>query len=236
MSPFSDLFAPPPPRILTDDDVEIAVLDLIREAKEYVVLVSPYHQHWFHLKRALKEAIGQGVEVTVGYRTKDSSYRSREGTEDVDELAGLGATVVAVPNLHAKIYMNESTALVASMNLTEWSTKNSREICVRIDGRERSELEDYINALLDDGTPNRTAPAPHRGRTARGWCIRCGKDIAFNTKEPLCPADRKVWNKPQYRNPDYPEKHCHRCGREHSTTFAKPLCLPCYRESPSASP
>ena len=257
MSPFSDLFASPQPRILTDDDVESAVLELVRAANERLVLISPYNQYWFHLKKALEEAIiGRGVKVAVGYRTKDASYRSKEGIEDVAWLAKLGATVVAVANLHAKIYMNESTALVASMNLTEWSTKNSREICVRIEGRERSKLDDYVKDLMNGGTPlasatpgrgshapsrasatpsrgshasSRASAAPSRAHATRGWCIRCKADIPFDDERPLCHKDFLSWN--QYKDPNYEERYCHRCGQVKKTTFAKPLCDPCYKAS-----
>ena len=58
-----------------------------------------------------------------------------------------------------------------------------------------------------------------------GHCIRCGEDIPLNAKKPLCPTDYKQWEK--YKNHDYPEKYCYKCGREYSTTFDKPLCLPC---------
>ena len=52
MSPFSDLFASPQPRILTDAAVESAVLDLVRTAHERLVLISPYNQYWFHLTKS----------------------------------------------------------------------------------------------------------------------------------------------------------------------------------------
>ena len=214
-------------RIFTDDAVASAVLNLIREAQEQVILVSPYNAYWHHLRIELEDAMQGGVEVFA-------IYRSKEDTKDVAWLAEKGATVVAVDNLHTKLYINESTALVGSMNLTEWSTKNSMEICVRIDEPERSELVEYVNWLLEHGTPLAGGVKRSRSRTARGWCIRCGTDIPLNEDRPLCRKDYSVWNKPQYRNRDYPEKHCHRCGRERSTTFAKPLCPPCYRESLSA--
>ena len=132
--------------------------------------------------------------------------------------------------------------------------------CLRIDDRrEREELRDYVNKLIDRGRhvnpakagtvgerpalsgtspPGRAGRRPASARSkavkATGHCIRCGKDIPLNAEKPLCLTDYKQWEKREKR--DYPEKHCHRCGKEYSTTFAKPLCLPCYRESPSATP
>ena len=43
-------------RILIDDAVEDAVLDLIRTAREYVTLISPYNRVWRHLQDAIHEA------------------------------------------------------------------------------------------------------------------------------------------------------------------------------------
>ena len=247
-------------RILIDDAVGNAVLDLIREAKEKVVLVSPYNRFWRHpsVKDAIHEAIQRDVRVTVVYRQE--KVNDGRNKDLANWLLEEGGDVYEVEWLHAKIYLNESSLLVTSMNLLESSSKNSREVGIRIDDRrEREELRDYVNKLIDRGRhvnpakagtvgerpalsgtspPGRAGRRPASARSkavkATGHCIRCAKDIPLNAEKPLCLTDYKQWEKREKR--DYPEKHCHRCGKEYSTTFAKPLCLPCYRESPSATP
>src|SRR5690606_33280352 len=40
-----------------------------------------------------------------------------------------------------------------------------------------------------------------------GYCIRTGKEIPFNTKQPMIDEAYKSWAK--FENKDYPEKFCH---------------------------
>ena len=224
----------PQSRILIDDAVERAVLDLIREAKEYVQLVSPYNDFWEHLKDAIHDALQRGVKVTLVYRQGE---QKPENKNPIDWLLEAGGHAHEVRKLHAKIYLSESSLLITSMNLLDSSSKNSKEVGVRIaDLKEREELLSYVKKLIDRGKPvNSTRASAGRNRStssrtslpgttgrrpalaqpkavkATGHCIRCGKDIALNSKKPLCPTDYKQWEK--YQRGNYPEKYCHRCGR-----------------------
>jgi len=70
----------------------------------------------------------------------------------MEELGFKGATVYAVDKLHAKIYMNESTVIVTSMNLLESSSKNSKELAIRIDDENgKKEIRSYIQQLKELG-------------------------------------------------------------------------------------
>ena len=62
-----------------------------------------------------------------------------------------------------------------------------------------------------------------------GRCIRCSDSVDFDPDRPLCEDCFKTWN--QYGDWDYPEKHCHSCGEKRKTSYAKPLCRPCYDEA-----
>ena len=63
--------------------------------------------------------------------------------------------------------------------------------------------------------------------TECGYCIRCGKGIAYDVDAPYCQECYREWNK--YKNPAYKEKHCHRCGRpKRWITKIKPRCSACY--------
>ena len=137
-------------------------------------------------------------------------------------------------NLHAKIYMNESTALVASMNLTEWSTKNSREICVRIDGRERAELDNYVKKLLEDGTllpsatPSRTAPARSRA-SATPSRTAPARSRASATPSRTAPARSRASATPSRTAPAPSRAHatrgwCIRCKADIPFDDERPLC------------
>lgn len=60
-------------------------------------------------------------------------------------------------------------------------------------------------------------------KTAIGYCIRTGIEIPFNPSKPFSPEAYKSWAK--YKNPDYPEKYCHRTGKPSNgkTSFNKPF-------------
>ena len=62
----------------------------------------------------------------------------------------------------------------------------------------------------------------HHGRR----CIRCKEPIPFDPDRPLCDDCFKSWKR--YENWDYEEDYCHRCGADWDTSYAKPLCRPCY--------
>lgn len=56
-----------------------------------------------------------------------------------------------------------------------------------------------------------------------GYCIRTGKQIPFNPKQPMSDEALKSWKK--FSNEEYPEKYCHYSGEPSNgdTTFAKPI-------------
>ncbi|RDY58790.1 phospholipase D family protein [Flagellimonas nanhaiensis] len=56
-----------------------------------------------------------------------------------------------------------------------------------------------------------------------GFCIRTGKRIKFNPKQPMCREAWKIWN--EYGNEDFPEKYCHRTGKPSygKTSMRKPI-------------
>lgn len=59
-----------------------------------------------------------------------------------------------------------------------------------------------------------------------GYCIRCANnEIAFYPNQPLCSKCFSEWNK--FKNPEYEEKYCHRCGINVNTTISEPFCDNC---------
>ena len=233
-------------RFYFDAEVQDQIYKLIRGAKESLSLVSPYNKHPQHLRTLLKEAIAGDVHVTMLYRDE------KDQREGVTYLEREGATVLPVEWLHSKIYMNESTALASSMNLHESSFNNSSEFCIRIDkagsGPLYKQLAEYVELIQSrserqnlSATPEKSTPAKAAAKSVppaarppkakphtlvQGSCIRCGKaSIAYNLKKPYCLKCFHSWDK----DSNSLEKHCHRCGKKRKTSFAEPLCAPCYK-------
>ena len=241
-------------RFYFDDEARNQIFDLIRDAKSWLYLVSPYNKHPQQLKVLLTEAIHREVSITMLYRD------DRDQREGVSYLEDLGATVLPVEWLHSKVYLNEYTALASSMNLLDSSFNNSSEFCIRIDkasnGRLYDQLDEYVQKIQlraerrnptaspEKPAPSRAAaPKPSPGRTATksaqpprsspqaaaasatGHCIRCSARIPLNPDRPFCPDHFKIWNR--YKKADYEENYCHRCGEENDTSKANPLCRSC---------
>lgn len=118
-------------RVITDNAVPSAVLELISAAQKHIVLVSPYNSFWGHLKDEIRLAIRQrGVRVVAFY----NPWEHTRG-DGMDWLYSEGAEVYRVNYLHAKLYLNESSAILTSMNLIEGSSRNSMDIGMVINGR-----------------------------------------------------------------------------------------------------
>lgn len=55
-------------------------------------------------------------------------------------------------------------------------------------------------------------PVVYDHSPATGYCIRTGVEIPFNPARPMCYEAYQTWS--QFENYDYPERYCHRTGRE----------------------
>ena len=237
----------PPIRIIEINQVWNNVIKVIEDAEEKLVLVSPYNDYSVPLKEALTKAAGENVVITAVCREEQ---KQQEG-KHFEWLRGIGADVYLVERLHAKIYYNESTAVVTSMNLLKGSATDSKEIGFIIkDARLRDQIREYVQKNLIThstliaplrNTPNPKTPAARppkaepkqapRRQTQRPSCIRCGEEKArYNLGRPLCLKCYDSW-KVHGGIRTSSENYCHRCGKKEKTSFAKPLCSTCSKEA-----
>lgn len=301
----------PAVEVLSDAEIANALYRLIDDAKKELVLCSPYVQTWDRLWESVRRAIERGVRVILLTREETDGPSRYKQVDAAAPLVRLGASITPVPRLHAKIYFNENTLIVGSLNLMETSLVNSRELCFRVHRGQAPEvflssaryvidlLKDFRSETLTKDSPRfqkagntsttrsssqrpspaqkpsraaaataspeqafgaliasavkavteqlgekKSAPAAKtssakvstarrtpraRSATSSGACIRCTGDVPFNPDRPLCASCFASWAR--YQDPHYLEQVCHRCGRDHDTSFAQPLCYSCYRKS-----
>jgi phosphatidylserine/phosphatidylglycerophosphate/cardiolipin synthase-like enzyme len=227
--------------VFVDDEVEPQVLRVIRSATRYITFVTPYVDLWMHLKDAISDARNRRVEIKFYVREGEN----RQRPEDLKWLRD-NAKVYEIPYLHAKIYLNETTVLVSSMNITEVSTRNSKEFAMLVRRQDDANVfRDYVQRLTAKST---TIQPPSMGsmvsglikttvtqslqQAARhvsqsGVCIRCGEKIPYNPDRPFCATDYQSWAK--WKNDDFQEKYCHSCGKPTKTSFKRPECASCYK-------
>lgn len=75
---------------------------------------------------------------------------------------------------------------------------------------ENKKLEDFPEEI-ELGSKKETRPQRAEEEVPQqGFCIRSGKKIKFNPKQPMSKEAWKIWN--EYGNEDFPEKYCHKTG------------------------
>ncbi len=117
------------------------IITLANEAQLDLTIVSPYADvsRWPKMEGALRRALERGVPITFFARA-DAEHPS---------IRALGIIPILIPMLHAKLYMNESAAVVSSMNLVRASDERSIDIGYYTDDRLRlGELRRFISTYL----------------------------------------------------------------------------------------
>ena len=184
-----------------------------------------------------------------GYGTVIYGKRAMQDTER-KWISGLttSAETWFVPNLHAKCYLSEDAAIIASMNLYEFSERNNEEMGIYVSRSQEpalyQEIRDEALRLRRMADPGQGAPTEPSPQTAPdqppdakpdqqgnplGYRIRCGIRVPLDPEKPYCDEHYRSWAR--YRDKTYKEKYCHKLGEEHTTSMAKPLCLRCFRRA-----
>lgn len=218
--------------VFTDHEIAPQIISLLDQSREWVVIVTPYLklETWGHVKNEIQKAIKGGVRITFLVRGSEE----RVSHDDINWLLTQKVRVLEVENLHAKIYMSEKSTIVSSMNLHTFSAQNSREIALFIRSRDdvalvQSYVKDELMKIAKPVKSGDTQPTKPR-RTAHvvetGFCLRCRSVVLLDTDRPLCTDCYNEWA--EYENEDYTERYCHLCGSHWDTSYARPLCRPCY--------
>lgn len=98
------------------------IMTIIDSAKEKIIIISPYVKmvNWPKLTSRIIRAKENGVKIDWYIRKNESA--------SFQEVSRLGIRPNEIENLHCKLYMNEKSAVVTSMNLYEYSDSNSLDI------------------------------------------------------------------------------------------------------------
>jgi len=232
-------------KILTNSNIIFGQIEkLIENSKEFLYLVSPYiefeikdRDSYNKFKKAINLAIRKNVKVNFISRLPDSSFKG-DPKEILKSFTDKGCNLYLVPNLHSKIYCNESKALITSMNMYLHSVINNEEIGVKIN--KKHELKDYENViyyvqkLLQKSDKSKqiekysqlTESNNKKVQNEISFCILCLKEIPFNKSKPLC---YECFNEFKQFYPIH-GKFCHKCGKkDYNTDQLYPLCYDCYR-------
>jgi phosphatidylserine/phosphatidylglycerophosphate/cardiolipin synthase-like enzyme len=109
--------------------------ELIKEAKDRLILISPFLKLNDRIKELLTDKDRLKIDVRIIYG------KSELQPEELTWLKGLTYIRTSFcKNLHAKCYMNEELCIISSLNLYEFSQVNNNEMGVLIRRADDAEL------------------------------------------------------------------------------------------------
>jgi len=232
-------------KILTNSNIIYGEIEkLVENSQEFLYLISPYiefeikdHNSYEKFKKSINLAIKNNVKVSFISRQPDAYFKGNP-KEILQQFVDKGCNLFLVPNLHSKIYCNESKVLITSMNMYLHSVINNEEIGVKISRKNQPDKYDdiqyYIEKLLSksDGfnikkTRIQEEEIPEKVDDDKGFCILCLKEIKFDKFKSLC---YECFIKNKEFNPIH-GKFCHKCGKkDYNIDNHYSLCYNCYRK------
>lgn len=110
---------------------------VLREAKEELLLISPYIKLHHRYKDELKDKLeNPKLAITIVFGKNEGDLSKSLNINDLEFFINFpNVKVCYEPRLHAKYYSNESTAVLTSMNLYDFSQDQNIEAGVLIDGK-----------------------------------------------------------------------------------------------------
>lgn len=127
--------------------ISLEIEKLIAESDDFIIIVSPYLKINNRLKPKLADSFNRNNSNLIIYRDNElteSEYNWLSGFQNV--------ILLPIKNLHAKCYISEKTAIIASMNLYDYSQINNHELGVKIqcdqDGEKFIDLLKIISLII----------------------------------------------------------------------------------------
>ena len=216
---------------LTTQGTSYYIEHIITNAKNKLVLISPYLQLSRTLFERLRDADKRNVKITLVCRRGALKPDERSQLQQLKNLS-----LYFHENLHAKSYFNEECMVITSMNIYEASEKN-REMGILIRKEDDNEIfsdgvreaKSIVDSSTKDDLRKQKEESYYTRAKQTGYCIRCRIPIPYDLDRPYCRDCFSEWV--VWENPDYEESCCHTCGKPTPTSMAKPECYSCYSKS-----
>ncbi len=225
-------------KFLGTTGVSYHLQQLIDNANEKLILISPYLKLNERLKQSLEDKDRMKIDVRLIYGKSELQPAENNWLKSLQSIR-----TSFCQNLHAKCYLSENEAIITSMNLYDFSQINNNEMGVYIDKTEDEQLytDVYTEAMrlvrISDEIKVSVAKVPKDNQestkktikpvsSVSGFCIRCGEKMKLNPMAPYCSKCYNSWKK--YKNEEHEEKYCHICRKPNKSSLLKPSCYKCY--------
>jgi hypothetical protein len=231
-------------KFLTTSGITFHLEGLVKAAKEKLILISPFLRVNERLRQILDDKDREKIDIRVVYGKNELQPEENNWLK-----AKASVRSSFCKNLHAKCFLNESEALITSMNLYEFSQVNNEEMgvlvvkaedpalyasvfdeamrLIRISDEVRVTVEKVVPTEVGVDAKARRGGPVQSSAPESGFCIRCQETLKADPTHPYCKDCYSTWK--QYANADYEEKYCHLCGKAGKSSMRKPTCYDCYK-------
>lgn len=130
-------------KFINTTEISYQIEKLINEANKFIVLLSPYVSIHSRLRNVITAKLKKrNISFFIVCRIRDLKGGDSQWLKENERIK-----VIDCPNLHAKCYANEGTALVTSMNLYEYSAVNNIEFGFLVHMDE--DIKNYFSILRE---------------------------------------------------------------------------------------
>ena len=126
-------------KFLNTTGVSYHLEELIKGTKDRLILISPYLQFHNRVKDNIHNLNIQKKDIRIIYREDKLKVEESNWLE-----SQIGVRTSICPTLHAKCYLNESEAIVTSMNLYSFSQQNNDEMGIHVTKEQDADLYNDI--------------------------------------------------------------------------------------------
>lgn len=109
--------------------------ELIKNAKERLILISPYLRLNDRIKELLEDKNRLKIDIRIIYGKSDLHPDEIKWMQKLEYIR-----VSFCKNLHAKCYLNEDSCIISSLNLYEFSQVNNNEMGILIKKNEDTDV------------------------------------------------------------------------------------------------
>ena len=209
-------------KILRSHQISTAIIDLIEESEEYCFIITPYYKPWPLLMRTLEKAKNQGKNIVFIFR---ADVQSQQCLEEITYLnSELDFDVLLIKNLHTKLYLNEYTVLLTSMNLYNTSKENNYEIGYLIKNSKIS--NNFHETVIRQDLLSIKPTLYLKGRYSR-QLIKQKKEEELLKEERIQKRQEKYYNYQEDKNEEV-TGFCIRCRERIPLSSYYTLCNSCF--------
>lgn len=133
---------------ISGNEINLALEKMIKNAEEYLILISPYIKLHDRLKAELKAKVANDkLKIIVLFGKNEGEAEKSIKREDIEFFIQFhNIKICYEKNLHAKYYASEEFAILTSMNLHQFSQNTNIEAGIKM--YPKNNLESLANVLV----------------------------------------------------------------------------------------